>query len=51
MLGVWVAFDPRLHRADALCRAVAPLAFRGRAVQLDQHGVVNIAAKCALNGF
>ena len=45
-----VALDPRLAGADALCRAVATLhAFRRCAVQLHQHGIVNVATESALN--
>jgi hypothetical protein len=38
-------------RANALCRAVNTLAFAGRAIELHQHGVVDIATERVLNGF
>ena len=51
MVRIGVAFDPRLANAGAFCGAVAALGgIRSRAVELNQHGVINVATKRALNG-
>ncbi len=43
MIDIRIAFDPRLARPDALRWAMAAFhAFRGRAVNLDQHRIVNV---------
>jgi hypothetical protein len=49
MLGIGIAFNAMLHRADAFGRAVATLPFRR--LHLDQHRVVDIRAECAFNSF
>ena len=51
VLRIGIAFDAMLARAGANRRAVAALPLRRRAVNLDQHRVVNISAERAFNGL
>ena len=51
MLGIGIAFDPMLDRGNTFGRAIALFAFRSRAVNLDQHRIVDIAAEGAFDRF
>jgi hypothetical protein len=51
VLRVGVAADGLRRNTDALCRAVARLAFGIRAVHLVQHRLINLQAERTLNGF
>jgi hypothetical protein len=51
MLRIRISFDAMLVRASANRWAVTALAFRRRAVNLNQRCIINIATKSTFDGF